>query len=142
MNAYASPKRTLRDAIILHFIFAGVAIVLNVVSQMVTVAVLPRHEWTILFSILVGTGVGLVAKYLLDKFVIYNEQIGERETEVKNALIYTFSGAFTTALFWLIEYGFHVVTQSDFWRYVGAVIGLTIGYTIKFFIDRKYVFDA
>jgi hypothetical protein len=27
-------------------------------------------------------------------------------------------------------------------RYIGAVIGLTIGYTLKYLLDRNFVFSA
>lgn len=137
----AKPSRSMQSALILHFLFAAISIVLNVASQIVTVAILPRHEIVILFSIGVGTTVGLVTKYLLDKFVIYKQSVGSNEREFKKALIYTASGGGTTLLFWIIEYGFHLATHSDFWRYFGAVLGLTIGYTIKFFVDRILVFQ-
>lgn len=137
----STPPRSMKSALGLHFLFAAISILLNVASQIVTVAVLPRHEIVILFSIGVGTTVGLVTKYLLDKFVIYKQSVGSNEREVKKALTYTASGGGTTLLFWMIEYGFHLATQSDCWRYFGAVLGLTIGYTIKFFVDRKLVFQ-
>ena len=60
--------------------------------------------------------------------------------EAKSFANYTATGIATTLIFWVVEYAFHTITQSDFWRYVGAVLGLILGYTIKFFLDRRLVF--
>ena len=49
-------------------------------------------------------------------------------------------GVFTTLIFWGTELGFNAVFASGKAKYVGAVIGLTVGYVIKYFLDRKFVF--
>ena len=49
-------------------------------------------------------------------------------------------GLATTAIFWSMETVFWIIWETNFMREVGAVIGLAIGYTIKFNLDRRFVF--
>ena len=49
-------------------------------------------------------------------------------------------GIFTTIIFWGTEIIFNTLSQSPYAKYLGAVIGLSIGYVIKYFLDKKYVF--
>jgi len=47
---------------------------------------------------------------------------------------------FTTIIFWGTEIGFDVIFDNDNAKYLGAVIGLSIGYIVKYFLDKKFVF--
>ena len=47
---------------------------------------------------------------------------------------------FTTIIFWGTEIAFDTLFQDPNAKYLGAVIGLSIGYIIKYFLDKKYVF--
>ena len=49
-------------------------------------------------------------------------------------------GVFTTAIFWGTEYAFHLIFTTDAMRYIGGVLGLTIGYYIKYQLDKRFVF--
>jgi hypothetical protein len=49
-------------------------------------------------------------------------------------------GLFTTFIFWGFELGFNFLFESTPMRYLGAVIGLTIGYFVKYQLDLRYVF--
>lgn len=57
-----------------------------------------------------------------------------------NSFLYTFTGVFTTALFWGIEFGFQSLFGTDAMRYLGGAIGLTLGYIIKYRLDKRFVF--
>ena len=46
----------------------------------------------------------------------------------------------TTLVFWGTEFAFHLAFQTDAMRYLGGVIGLVIGYAIKYQLDKRYVF--
>jgi len=46
----------------------------------------------------------------------------------------------TTFIFWGTEIGFDAFFENENAKYFGAVIGLSIGYIIKYFLDKKYVF--
>ncbi len=49
-------------------------------------------------------------------------------------------GIFTTIIFWGTEIGFNAIFENQNAKYIGAIIGLSIGYAIKYFLDKKFVF--
>ena len=50
-------------------------------------------------------------------------------------------GVVTTLIFWGFEFTFEYLFRTKFMRYLGAVIGLSIGYFIKYNLDRRFVFN-
>ena len=38
------------------------------------------------------------------------------------------------------EYAFHLIFNTDLMRYVGGIVGLAIGFFVKYHLDKKYVF--
>ncbi len=94
----------------------------------------------LLLAIGVGTAVGLVVKYLLDKrWIFYDATTGARAQGAQFAL-YSAMGLFTTAIFWATETAFWLVWGTDVARETGAVLGLSVGYVTKYLLDRRYVF--
>ena len=87
-----------------------------------------------------GTLAGLVAKYILDKKYIFYHTPKNKTDDTRKFLLYSFMGVFTTIIFWGTEITFNALSQSPYAKYLGAVIGLSIGYVIKYFLDKKYVF--
>ena len=59
---------------------------------------------------------------------------------MKKFIIYAFFGIFTTLLFWIVEIGFNIYFDSDDAKYIGAMLGLGVGYMIKYFLDKRYTF--
>jgi putative flippase GtrA len=49
-------------------------------------------------------------------------------------------GVVTTAIFWATETAFWLIGGTDLWRETGAVLGLSVGYLVKYELDRRYVF--
>ncbi len=49
-------------------------------------------------------------------------------------------GVFTTFIFWGFEIGFDVIFENQNAKYAGALLGLGIGYIVKYFLDKKFVF--
>ncbi len=49
-------------------------------------------------------------------------------------------GALTTLIFLAFEFAFHYAFETRPMRYLGAVIGLAIGYTSKYHLDKRFVF--
>ena len=87
-----------------------------------------------------GTIVGLIIKYLLDKrWIFYDIGNGLRDHSQKFSL-YTAMGIVTTAIFWGTETAFWLIWQTDLMREVGAILGLSVGYIVKYMLDRRYVF--
>lgn len=91
-------------------------------------------------AILIGTLVGLLTKYRLDKQFIFSFQPPTPLDDAKLFLAYSLSGAGTTLIFWATEIGFDYAYNSKIARYLGAVIGLGIGYVVKYQLDKRYVF--
>jgi putative flippase GtrA len=91
-------------------------------------------------AMFVGTIAGLVSKYILDKKFIFHYKPESKKKEVKTFLNYTITGGFTTLIFWGVELSFDSIFLGDISRYIGAAIGLGLGYYIKYFLDKKYVF--
>ena len=88
----------------------------------------------------IGTVAGLVAKYILDKKWIFYHAPKDKKDDAKKFMLYSFMGIFTTIIFWGTEMAFYYWVPSQNAKYMGAVIGLSIGYIIKYFLDRRFVF--
>ena len=96
--------------------------------------------FAVMLSIAVGTGVGLVIKYVLDKRYIFHFRARSTGHDGTTFALYTLSGLVTTAIFWSFELGFQELFHMKELRYLGAVIGLAIGYVIKYRLDKRFVF--
>lgn len=120
-------------------LFAAFATLVNLVFQYLSFT-LYRGNFDIYLAMAVGTLAGLICKYVLDKKYIFFHKPKSRKNDAKKFLAYTFTGGFTTLIFWGTELGFDAVFGGDIAKYVGAVIGLSIGYLAKYSLDKKYVF--
>ena len=130
---------TLRVLVLRYATFAVIATIANLCVQRL---VLSQGSDGLTFALAVGTGtlVGLVLKYMLDKrWIFYDLDTGVKAHGQKFSL-YTSMGLVTTAIFWGIETAFWLIWQTDVMRELGAVIGLSIGYAVKYNLDRRFVF--
>jgi putative flippase GtrA len=91
-------------------------------------------------SILAGTAAGFAVKYVLDKNWIFYDDYTTHRDEVRKVTLYGLFGVAATLVFWGFEVSFWAIWRSDLAKYAGAVIGLAIGYGIKFALDRRFVF--
>lgn len=119
--------------------FAAIATVVNIVMQEVSLAV-HRDEYSLAISILIGTGAGFLVKYILDKYFIFFDRTTHMSTVLWRLTLYGFSGVLTTLVFWVTEIGFWHIWNTEAAKYTGAVLGLTMGYVIKYLLDRRFVF--
>lgn len=122
-----------------YSIFALIATAVNIIGQDISLR-LYTGKGTILVSVFVGTLVGLVAKYYLDKKYIFNFVTRSVAHDSHTFFLYTLMGVATTAIFWGFEFSFEWIFGTKTWRYVGGVIGLAIGYYVKYRLDKHYVF--
>ena len=84
-----------------------------------------------------GTLGGLFAKFVLDKkFIFYDTSKGFK-SHSKKFFIYSLMGVFTTLLFWGFEISFDYFFDQKF---LGATVGLILGYALKFYLDKRFVF--
>lgn len=119
--------------------FAFVAILANLGSQRLFLAVY-RGTGAIIASMLAGTAVGLMVKYVLDKKYIFRFQSRDAKHELRTATMYTVMGLATTAIFWGTELSFAAIFRNDPMRYLGGFIGLCLGYYAKYRLDKHFVF--
>ena len=125
---------------LLYCLFSIMAIAVNIGSQMLTLA-LYDGSYAVYPAILVGTSTGLIFKYLLDKRFIFNFRSVSVNEDLTRFSLYSITGVFTTLLFWATELSFDLLFASNNARYVGAVLGLSAGYLIKYQLDKRYVFQ-
>lgn len=130
---------------LLYGAFSVLAIALNIGAQDVVLRVWRGLGWEegavmVLLSIVAGTGVGLVSKYVLDKRYIFRFRAQSAAHDGQVFALYTAMGLLTTAVFWGFEYGFWLIFGTTAMRYTGGVIGLVIGYWCKYHLDKRFVF--
>ena len=87
-----------------------------------------------------GTLAGLLVKYILDKHFIFHCVLPDRSDNVRKFVRYSLMGVVTTAVFWGTETLFHYLSDAKEAKYIGGAIGLTIGYTVKYQLDKRFVF--
>ena len=136
---YLKAVKSIFRIAVLYAVFAAFATVVNIGSQALVIW-LYLGPYAVPLSILVGTAAGLPVKYVLEKRHIFSFECDNLAHDGKMFALYSFLGVFTTALFWGIEYAFHHIFGTDAMRYLGGVIGLTLGYAIKYHLDKRFVF--
>ena len=121
-----------------YAVTAVMSVLANLLAQEATVQALPAAH--LMVSIVVGTLVGFFMKYGVDKTWTFREAYTSPSGEAQRIVLSGLFSVATTLIFWTFELGFHAIWQTDFAKYVGAVIGLVIGYVLKFWLDRRHVF--
>lgn len=117
--------------------FAAIAIIANLVTQRL---VLAMHPNTYALALLGGTAIGLVVKYVLDKTWIFKPAAVPKASQAGTFALYAATGVVTTLIFWGFETMAWLIWQTYPAREAGAVVGLLLGYALKYRLDRRYVF--
>lgn len=131
-----------RASLVLRYaVFAVLATAANLATQRL---VLQGSDGAPQFALAVGAGTmtGLVVKYLLDKRWIFRDRDTGLKAHGRKFTLYAAMGLVTTAIFWGAETLFWLVWQTDPMREAGALLGLALGYALKYNLDRRYVFAA
>lgn len=137
MSAPLSPS-----ALVLRYgAFAVVATLANLGAQRAVLAWRDDGAGFAL-AVFVGTAVGLVVKYALDKRWIFDDRSTGVKAHSKRFSLYTVMGLVTTAIFWGTETAFWLIWGTDAMRELGAVLGLSVGYIVKYRLDRRFVFTS
>jgi putative flippase GtrA len=125
---------------IVYVILALIATAANIGAQDLCIRIYIGAD-DILFSVAVGTGVGLVVKYILDKRYIFQFRARNALHDGQIFVLYSIMGLATTIIFWSFEFGFQHLFETKEMRYFGGVIGLGIGYLVKYQLDKCFVFQ-
>lgn len=134
----------MRAAAKIAFVYAvvsGVATLCNLFTQALSIWVYDGSH-AIALSVLAGTAAGLPVKYALEKRFVFLFKAHDLAHDTRLFMLYGFMGVFTTAVFWGVEYAFHVLFGSDAMRYLGGAIGLTLGSWMKYHLDKRFVFKG
>jgi len=123
----------------LYVIFAIISTIANILSQEISIR-LYNDIYSVFISVLAGTCVGLIVKYLLDKKYIFKFKVDNLKHDSHTFLLYTIMGLLTTIIFWGLEFSFDYIFNTKEMRYLGGVLGLAIGYWIKYHLDKRFVF--
>ncbi|MEM8729288.1 MAG: GtrA family protein [Pseudomonadota bacterium] len=125
--------------VVRYSVFAVLATLANLGTQRL---VLAWNDAALGFALAVffGTLVGLVIKYLLDKRWIFADRSSGLKAHGRKFTLYTIMGLATTAIFWGTETTFWLIWKTDLMREAGAVLGLAVGYVVKYNLDRRFVF--
>jgi len=122
-----------------YIIFAVISTLTNLFFQYVTFLTYSGFG-SLYVAMLTGTITGLASKYVLDKKFIFYHIPKDKKDDARKFVIYSLMGIFTTTIFWGTEMMFYYLAPYPNAKYIGALIGLSIGYVIKYFLDRKFVF--
>jgi putative flippase GtrA len=129
-----------RSTLVMRYLaFAVMATVANLATQRF---ILRFGDADLYFAAAVGGGtiVGLIVKYFLDKRWIFCDFETGIKSHSRKFSLYAVMGLVTTAIFWGAETVFWFLWRTDFMRELGALLGLGIGYVIKYNLDRRFVF--
>jgi putative flippase GtrA len=119
--------------------FSIIATATNIGAQDLVIRIY-KGAFDVLLALAIGTGVGLIVKYILDKRYIFRFRPRNAIHDGRTFALYTLMGLATTLIFWGFEFGFHVLFAEKEMRYLGGIIGLAIGYWAKYHLDKRFVF--
>ena len=122
-----------------YSLFAALATAVNLLTQWPFFALLDG-PWVLYTAMAAGTITGLVTKYILDKRWIFYFTPRNRSDDAYRFMLYTTMGGFTTIIFWGTEMAFYFWVPINGAQYWGGALGLTVGYTAKYLLDRRFVF--
>lgn len=133
--------RMSRSRVAIRYVaFAAISTLVNLGTQEAVVLAAPGAP--LLPSLAAGTIVGFVVKYALDKWLIFYDPRASHREEARKVVLYGLFSVATTAIFWACEILFWTLWQTATAKYSGAILGLAIGYAVKFWMDRSYVFTG
>jgi putative flippase GtrA len=130
-------SRAASKLVVAYALCALVATIANIGAQDAVVWFWPH---AIFPALLVGTGIGLAVKYVLDKHYIFRFRARNAVHDGFTFVLYSLMGVATTVIFWGFELGFQWLFGTREMRYLGGIIGLAIGYVTKYHLDKRYVF--
>ncbi|HEY1999949.1 GtrA family protein [Paraburkholderia sp.] len=122
-----------------YAIFAAISIVANLGSQKLAFW-LYQGPFAVLLSVCVGTAVGLIIKYALDKAWIFHYPHRSVAHGVQTFVMYVVMGLGTTFVFWGVEFAADALFHSETARLCGGALGLILGYFTKYQLDKRFVF--
>jgi putative flippase GtrA len=122
-----------------YTLFALLSTALNIAFQYISFLIYEGFL-SLYIAMFAGTAAGLISKYILDKKYIFFHIPKNKKDDGKKFFLYSLMGVFTTFIFWGFEIGFDTIFENKNAKYLGAIIGLSIGYIVKYHLDKRFVF--
>jgi len=122
-----------------YILFAVISTITNLIFQWISFKIYNGFA-SLYVAMFIGTVAGLVVKYILDKKWIFYHTPQNKKDDAKKFFLYSFMGVFTTIIFWGTEMAFYYLIPKESAKYIGAIVGLSIGYIVKYFLDKRFVF--
>jgi putative flippase GtrA len=122
-----------------YILFAIISTIVNLIFQYLSFLIYGGFL-SLYAAMFAGTLAGLIIKYILDKKYIFFHTPKSKKDDGKKFFLYSLMGVFTTFIFWGFEIGFDYLYENENAKYLGATLGLAIGYVVKYFLDKKFVF--
>ncbi|MFN4101395.1 MAG: GtrA family protein [Pararhodobacter sp.] len=119
--------------------FAVLATIVNLGAQRAVLG-LGESAGHYIAAVLLGTALGLIVKYALDKRWIFADAESGLRAHSRKFSLYSAMGLVTTAIFWATETAFWLIAGTHEARELGAVLGLAVGYVVKYQLDKRFVF--
>jgi len=149
-------------------IFASVSTFVNIFSQVITKIIFGKisffnrvlinkgemiiysfkvnisQDITVVFLLQMFFGIiaGFLVKFILDKFIVFKEKYKGFIHTFMQFFIYGALALITTFIFLAFEISFKIIFDFYNSEIIGGFIGLVIGYTVKFFLDKLFVFKS
>ena len=124
-----------------YAVFAATATLCNLGAQWVVFRTY-AGPYALGAALIVGTGVGLLVKYVLDKRWIFFDRETGLAAHGRKFFLYSLMGVATTAIFWGTEIAFDALWEAPVMTFVGGALGLMVGYWVKYRLDKRFVFRA
>ena len=127
-----------KKKIIKYILFAIFATIANLLTQRIILSFFQTTFF--LLAIFLGTLVGLIIKFFLDKTFIFFDK-SKISKKLGKSLVFILQMGFFQQLF--LGNRVYILDNLENRKHeeIGAVIGLSIGYIIKYKLDKKYVFN-
>ena len=124
----------------LHYLYLNPWICSQISWEFIQTYYCPEF-YRIIFSNLLGVVVGYIVKFILDKFVVFEKRKTNLKQTSREFIKYFALALVTTAINLGIQLLLiHFAGFTGPLEIVALVISLSVGYTIKYLLDRKYVF--
>lgn len=127
-----------------YFTFAIVCTILNLGTQFMILEGFDQHRFErdtmVILAILCGTFAGLLSKFFLDKFYVFKDPAASHSMELRKFCLYSLMGVVTTLIFWFTEWCFYITWTNPTAKYIGGLLGLGLGYSLKYVLDQRFVF--
>ena len=126
--------------VILYILFAFFATFFNLSTQRLILS-FNKSNLFFFIALISGTLIGLIIKFFLDKSYIFFDRKKDFFYVEEKFRLYTIMGIVSTVIFWGTESIFWIIWRKENMRELGAIFGLTIGYLLKYRLDKRYVFN-